>query len=193
MDNKIFCLETEWEKSIHDMKYDSQAKPLLEFLNHSNGVDYTYRQVATKADFDYYISHLMRPSYKNYNIIYLCFHGEEGVISFADSEKNGKKKSMGLVEFAQENKGIFEGKVVHIGSCSTFNVDEDEIKAFKRLTKASMVSGYQEDVAMTGSFIFEAWLLDALYNHPHFRAKRLLNLAQKEMSYFVETYRFIAY
>lgn len=193
MDNKIFCLETEWEQSVYDMKYDSQAKPLLEFLYNSNGIDYTFRQVATKADFDYYISHLMRASYKDYNIVYLCFHGNKGKIAFADSGKYGDKDSIGLLEFAKDNEGIFEGKVVHYGSCSTFKAGEDEIMEFKRLTRAAMVTGYQKDVEMTGSFIFEAWLLNALYNHPQFRAKRLLDLAQKEMSYFVEKYKFIAY
>lgn len=193
MDNKIFCLETEWDQSVYDMRYDSQAKPLLEFLNNSNGVDYTFRQVATKADFDYYISHLMRASYKNYRIVYLCFHGNKGKISFADSGKYGDKASIGLLEFAKENEGIFEGKVVHYGSCSTFKVGEDEIMAFKRLTRASMVTGYQKDVEMTGSFIFEAWLLNAIYTHPNYRAKRLLDLAQKEMPYFIDKYKFVAY
>ncbi len=32
MENKIFCLETEWEQSVYDLKYESQAKPMLEFL-----------------------------------------------------------------------------------------------------------------------------------------------------------------
>ena len=193
MDNKIFCLETEWDQSVYDMRYDSQAKPLLEFLNNSNGVDYTFRQVATKADFDYYISHLMRASYKNYRIVYLCFHGNKGKISFADSGKYGDKASIGLLEFAKENEGIFEGKVVHYGSCSTFKVGEDEIMAFKRLTRASMVTGYQKVVEMTGSFIFEALLLNAIYTHPNYRAKRLLDLAQKEMPYFIDKYKFVAY
>ena len=193
MDKKIFCLETEWEQSVYDMKYDSQAKPLLEFLNNSNGIDYTFRQVATKADFDYHISHLMRASYKDYNIVYLCFHGNKGKIAFADSGRYGDKDSIGLLEFAKDNEGIFEGKVVHYGSCSTFKVGEDEIMEFKRLTLASMVTGYQKDVEMTGSFIFEAWLLNALHNHPQFRAKRLLDLAQKEMPYFIDKYKFVAY
>lgn len=30
--SKIFCLETEWVKSVHDLKSDSYVKPLLEFL-----------------------------------------------------------------------------------------------------------------------------------------------------------------
>lgn len=193
MDNMIFCLETEWEQSIHDMKYESQARPLLEFLYNSNGIGHIFRQVATKEEFDYYISHLARASYKNYGIVYLCFHGNKGNIAFADNGKFGSEAKIELMDFAEENQGIFEGKVVHFGSCSTFKVNEEEIKSFKSLTKASMVSGYQKDVEMTGSFIFEAWLLNALYSHPNYRAKRLLDLAQKEMPYFIDKYKFVAY
>ena len=42
MVNKVFCLETEWEQSVYDLKYDSQAKPLLEFLSNSCGVDFSF-------------------------------------------------------------------------------------------------------------------------------------------------------
>ena len=64
--NKVFCLETEWEQSVYDLKYDSQAKPLLEFLSNSCGVDFSFRQVATLSDFKYYISHLKQASYKDF-------------------------------------------------------------------------------------------------------------------------------
>lgn len=193
MDNKIFCLETEWTQSVHDMKYESQAKPLLEFLNNSSGIGYTFRQIATKADFDYYINHLTRNSYKDYTIVYLCFHGNPGEIDFADQGNYGGEASIELLDFAQENRGIFEGKVVHLGSCSTFKTDEEQILKFKSLSKALMVTGYQKDVEMTESFIFEAWLLNSLYKHPDYRAKRLMDLANKEMKFFVDRYGFIAF
>ena len=193
MDNKIFCLETEWTQSVHDMKYESQAKPLLEFLNNSSGIGYTFRQIATKADFDYYINHLTRNSYKDYTIVYLCFHGNPGEIDFADQGHYGGEASIELQDFAQENRGIFEGKVVHLGSCSTFKTDEEQILKFKSLSKALMVTGYQKDVEMTESFIFEAWLLNSLYKHPDYRAKRLMDLANKEMKFFVDRYGFIAF
>lgn len=47
MDNKIFCLETEWEQSVYDLTHDTQAKPLLEFLKSSNNIDFIFRKVAT--------------------------------------------------------------------------------------------------------------------------------------------------
>ena len=52
MGNKIFCLETEWEQSVYDLKYESQAKPMLEFLKNSSGLDYYFRQVAEAFQHD---------------------------------------------------------------------------------------------------------------------------------------------
>jgi hypothetical protein len=193
MNNKIFCLETEWEQSVYDLKFESQAKPMLEFLKNSNGIDYSFRQVASKSDFDYYISHLKQASYKNFTIVYLCFHGLKGKIEFADSGKYGGERHIDLMDFAKVNQNIFEGKIVHFDSCNTLNMDEKKIDEFKKMTGASLVTGYKKSVDMTESFIFEAWLLNTLYKHNDYRAKRLQDLARKEMSYYVEKFKFVAY
>ena len=66
---KIFCLETEWNKSKHDLKYKSSAQSLLDFLENSKGIQYTFRNVATEMDFEYYIHHLYYDSYKLYDIV----------------------------------------------------------------------------------------------------------------------------
>ena len=71
--------------------------------------------LATESDFNYYIDHLQQPSYNAYDLIYLCFHGQKKCICFAD------KTDLALMAFAEkeENLGIFEGRNVHLGSCST--------------------------------------------------------------------------
>ena len=97
-----------------------------------------------------------------------------------------------MIDFANENEGIFRGKFVHFGSCRTFKMNDSEIKQFKRLTGAIMVSGYERSVEMTTSFIFEAWLLNTLYRYPNLRATSLMNRAQKEMPYFVDKFKFMA-
>jgi len=72
-------------------------------------------------------------------------------------------------------------------------MDENKIEEFKKMTGALLVTGYKRSVGMTESFIFEAWLLNTLYKHSDYRAKRLLDLARKEMDYFVEKFKFVAY
>lgn len=94
--------------------------------------------LATESDFNYYIDHLQQPSYSAYDLIYMCFHGQKKCICFAD------KTDLALMAFAEkeENLGIFEGKNVHFGSCSTLKMREEDIKTFKQLTKARMITGY---------------------------------------------------
>ena len=80
--------------------------------------------LATESDFNYYIDHLQQPSYNAYDLIYLCFHGQKKCICFAD------KTDLALMAFAEkeENLGIFEGRNVHFGSCSTLKMREEDIK-----------------------------------------------------------------
>ena len=110
--------------------------PLLDFLENTINIEYTFRQVATESDFNYYIDHLQQPSYSAYDLIYLCFHGQNKCICFAD------KTDLDLMAFAEkkENFGIFEGRNVHFGSCSTLKMREEDIKIFKQLTKARMIT-----------------------------------------------------
>ena len=69
--NRIFCLETEWDQTMHDLKKKSTVLPLLDFLENTINIEYTFRQVATESDFNYYIDHLQQPSYSAYDLIYL--------------------------------------------------------------------------------------------------------------------------
>ncbi len=187
--NRIFCLETEWDQTVHDLKSKSSALPLLDFLENTIKIEYTFRQVVTEFDFKYYIEHLQQPSYRIYDLIYLCFHGQKRSICFAD------KTDLDLMNFAakEENYGIFENKNVHFGSCSTMKMTHKDILTFKRLTKSRMVTGYTKDVDFTSSFIFETWLLNTIHTHKGYAAKRINDLAEKEMPYFTKVFGFKAF
>lgn len=184
---KIFCLETEWNQSKHCLKFKSSAQSLLEFLENASGISFTFRNVATEQDFIYYIKHLQYDSYKQYDIVYLCFHGYNSGISLA----NGN--SIDLIKFAQENRGIFEGKNVHFGCCSTLAMSENDIKLFKKETEARLVSGYAVDVEFVNSFVFELWLLNAMSEHPNYAGKRIFDYANNRMPYYTKKFKFVAY
>lgn len=187
--NRVFCLETEWVQTLHDLKKKSSVLPLLDFLENTVKIEYSFRQVATEADFKYYIDHLQQPSYCAYDFIYLCFHGQEKSICFADGT------NLDLIAFSekQEYSGIFEGRNVHFGSCSTLRMCEEEIKKFKQLTKARMVTGYTKDVDFMSSFIFEIWLMDAIHKNDGYAAKRINDIAEKEMPYLAKKFGFRAF
>ena len=193
--SKIFCLETEWIKTVHDLKTDSYVKPLLDFLYTTgiyNGIDaYTFRNVCCKEDFNYYMEHLRHKSYYDYNIVYLAFHGDEGGFVFPAT----KKRLYTLREFADEHEGIFKERPVnvHFGCCLTLNTNEEDIFYFKDKTGANMVTGYEKSVPFVESFIFEAWLMNAMAHHPDFRGVRMQTLANKEMAFYVDKLKFKAY
>lgn len=185
--NKIFCLETEWDQTVHDLKKKSTVLSLLDFLQNAQKIEYAFRQVATYIDFKYYISHLFQPSYNSFDNIYLCFHGGPQSIAFAN------KYIMDLLAFAERHNGIFEGRNVHFGSCSTLRMTTDEVLRFKHLTKARMITGYTRNVSFTPSFIFEAWLLTTINQRAGFAGKRIKNLAEKEMPFYCNLFGFEAY
>lgn len=187
--NRIFCLETEWDQTLHDLKKKSTVLPLLDFLENTIKIGYTFRQVATEHDFKYYIEHLQQQCYSAYDFIYLCFHGQKKCICFADGT------DLDLINFAEkeENSGIFEGRNIHFGSCSTLKMRGEDIHKFKQLTKARMITGYTKDVDLTSSFIFETWLMNAVHGNGEYAAKRINDLAEKEMPYFTKLFGFKAF
>ena len=185
---KIFCLETEWVQSVHCLKNRSSALSLLDFLQNSDKrISFLFRNVATKDDFRFYINHLYYEAYKSYDTVYLCFHGSESSIALASGDE------IDIMDFAKENQGIFEGKNVHFGCCSTLNIGEDKAKEFKRLTKARMITGYKKDVDFIESFVFELWFLNVIANHPEYAAIRIKDIADKKMGYYAKKFKFEAF
>lgn len=183
--SRIFCLETEWDKTVHDLKKESSVEHLLKYLRTTGpGRNFVFRQVATKSDFEYYLEHLMRASYDAYNIVYLCFHGSNGEIHFANNE------SITLHQLAKDYSGIFKDKKVHFGSCSTLNISKDAQEEFKKLTEAKLVTGYSAKVDFHASFLFELWLLHLMTSHGSLGPARLAQRVEKEMKYYADKLHF---
>ena len=184
---RIFCLETEWRQDIHDLKDKSTAHSILEFYESALNVPYVFRKVASLSDFDYYIRHLQYPSYNNYDVIYLCFHGTRGKIHFAD------KAEIKLSEFALEYKDIFADKTIIFDSCYSLNMSAEQVSEFKSLTGARIIAGYTKSVDSVRSFVFEIWLLSMLASHPEYGSKRLSAAAEKEMPAHTRSLGFVCY
>ena len=187
--NRIFCLETEWEQNVHDLKRKPTVLALLDFMENTRYIEvpYVFRQVATEHDFHYYIDHLENAAYDAYDIVYLCFHGRSGLIDFA----NGS--SYTLRRFEDEKPGIFKGRTVIFDCCSTLRLREEEAKAFKKATGARIVIGYGKTVDFVKSWVFEMWLLNALFEHGNYGPAKLFALAEKEMPEHVAKLDFRVY
>lgn len=184
--SSIFCLETEWDQTVHDMKKDSSVYHLLQYLG-SMDIEFVFRQVATKSDFEYYLSHLIRPSYERFDIIYLCFHGYPGAITFAN------KETMTLEDISKNYPGIFKNRKVHFGACNTLNVAVRSIEEFKRVSEAKLVTGYARTVDFHDSFLLELWFLHILATHKSVGPIKLSSKVEKEVKYFKERLKFMIY
>ena len=70
---------------------------------------------------------------------------------------------------------------------------EEEVLNFKAETKAQLVTGFKKSVSFMESFIFELWLLKKINRYPKYRAKRIMELAEKEMPHYTKKLGFVAY
>ena len=117
---KIFALEGEWERTPEDK---ASVIELLRFLKNTVDIDYFHRRAATQKEVFYYLSR--RKDFKKYDIIYLAFHGEKGLIA------PNQDLEITLEELVPHRK-FFERKILHISSCSTLKYSKDELKEKKK-------------------------------------------------------------
>lgn len=149
---KIFCLETEWNLSkTKKMRDKASMLPLLSFLEQSEGIEYIFRNVASRMDLKYYLSQLKYKTYKDFQIVYLAFHGSSKAIYIPSDPNN----PLSFSEFADISEGILQNKIVHFGSCRTLNTSEKTIQEFKDITGAKIVSGYTKSIDFVRSSILD--------------------------------------
>ncbi len=56
-----------------------------------------------------------------------------------------------------------------------------------------MISGYETDVDLVTSFVFELWLLNEMCEHPNYTGTKIYDLAQNRMPYYTKKFKFVAY
>ncbi len=150
----VFCLEGDWDS---DLRHHATVGPVLELLDRSGypKVPYIRRDVATRAEFDYYLKKWIQRRYVSYPILYLGFHGGPGILHLGD-----KRKGPVTLDWLEERlKGACKGRVVHFGACGTLGVHGNRIRSFLQRTKALAVCGYGKEVDWMLSAAFELILL----------------------------------
>ena len=68
----IYCLETDQWFGIKDK---TSIEPALSMLERYQKIPFQHRDVATESEFCYFLAKFLQPSYKNYPVLYLGFHG----------------------------------------------------------------------------------------------------------------------
>ena len=146
----IFCLEGQWTDDLRD---EGTVQPLLDTLRRLKIAEAIYRDVATRAELDYYVSKWRLKRYADYNIGYFAFHGSPGALHIGTTEV------ITLEELGELLAGRCEGRLIHFGACATLRVSEERLSRFKRATGAWAVSGFIRNVDWLRSAAFELGLL----------------------------------
>jgi len=177
----VFCLEGEWTSNLASR---STVRPLLELLEGQQIIKYIHRDVSTVEELRHLLDRWPQRQYKDYTLGYFAFHGTEGSLSIGRS-------SYTLDDIADAVRGRLAGKIVYFGSCSTIDVDEDDLRSFQRATKARAVCGFTEDVDWLESAAFEMLVIDSIASYSRIDAP--FKMLEKEHAGFVDRLGFAAY
>jgi hypothetical protein len=152
----IFCLEGDW---WNDLKRSASTESALRLLKDfpPRYAPYIHRDVATRAEFDYYVQKWLQVAHSNYPILYLAFHGTPGTIQFGDMRK--QENIISLDELEERLLGGCKGRIVYFSSCDTMGENGNRLRSFLRRTQALAVCGYRSDVDWLASVAFDLLFL----------------------------------
>lgn len=147
----IFCLEGDW---WNDLNHSASVKPVLELLCQvEKALCFIYRDVGTVAEFDHYLNKWSQQSRAKYPILYLAFHGNAEGLSIGDARRRDARVTLDAL--AEKLKGKCKGKLIHLGSCSTLDLDERHIQRFLQTTGATAIAGFRSDVEWLKASAFD--------------------------------------
>ena len=135
----VFCLETGnyWE----DLRRHSSVEPLLELIGqYHSQVPALHRDVATCAEFKYYVGRWLLRKYDQYPILYVASHGDETGIELADGSTLGLKDLRAILGRKARSR------LLHMGACRSLSASDEEMSDFLAATGLLAVSGYRGDV-----------------------------------------------
>ena len=99
-------------------------------------------------------------TYKDYQIVYLSFHGRSQSIDISSEPY----RPIDFSELADISKEVFQDRVIHFGSCRTLFTSDRIIKDFKAKSGAKLVSGYTKNVDFIRSSIMDIAYFSELGN-----------------------------
>jgi hypothetical protein len=156
----VFCIEGGWSRHLADR---SSVRPLLELLENQGCVTFIHRDAGTPGEFEFYLNKWVQRGYDRYALAYFAFHGDPGGLWIG-------RYWYTLEKLAELLRGRCAGLVLYFGSCSTLDIDDDELAWFRRVTKARAVCGYNADVDWLESAAFELLLIQAVTRYKRINA-----------------------
>ena len=155
----VFCLETDQWFQQKDI---SSIEPALELVERCLGTRYEHRDVATEAEFQFFLDRYFRKGYDNFPILYLGFHGwcaEGGDDAFLEI---GDGTQVPLERIEEWIDGRCGGRLVYFGACGVMATHGNRLNRFVRNTGAVAIAGYREEVDWLESAAFDTLALGRL-------------------------------
>ncbi|ESU26210.1 hypothetical protein FLJC2902T_26900 [Flavobacterium limnosediminis JC2902] len=143
--SKLFCLEG--VKDVDEFN-DSKILPSLEHLALQLGITSIYKTCDSIESFEESLNALLYEdrNYKDYEIIYLVFKGEENSIVLDDYYYS-------LEEIAEFFEGKLTDKILHFANTKVLDLSEEEAQYFLDVTGAKAISGYGKQVPILSSLL----------------------------------------
>lgn len=157
MRKKIFCLETEFDEK--NLKSTATAEGILRYMTDYENFEYIYKKAPTEDAMYFYLDKILKPKYSSFEIIYLPTHSEPGRISANKNEK------IDIQDFTKRYEGKFNGKIIHFGGCSLFNIDINELQGVKKRLCANIITGFTKDIYPIDAITFEMLLFSELQRY----------------------------
>lgn len=89
-------------------------------------------------------------------LVVVSGHGSPGNISLS------KRKSIPMLEFLFATRGAFKEKSLYLSTCSTFNVPDEELQLWKRLSGARLMLGYKADITRDAAALIDHEIITLL-------------------------------
>ena len=158
----IYCIEGDWWGKPGRQ---SSVEPMLELLSKWDHcpVPYIRRDVATRAEFDYYLKQCAQQRFSRYAILYFALHGTVGTVKVGDNRLSDSRIDVQVVADALEGK--CKRRLLHFGSCSTLAIHGNELRSILKRTGALCVSGFKRNVDWLESSAFEILLFGEINDH----------------------------
>ena len=155
----IFCLETDqW----YGQKNRASVEPALHLLERYEKTPFQHRDVATKAEFEYYLKKYLTKTFDTHPILYLGFHGWGPSKDEDAYVETGDGTHIPLETLEQWIDGGCRGRVIHFGACGVMKAKVDRLNSFVRNTNALAICGYRKEVDWLDSAAFDTLVLGRL-------------------------------
>ncbi|WP_030169927.1 MULTISPECIES: DUF6642 family protein [Actinomycetes] len=145
----VLCLEGEWNPEEPTSRMT--IEPALELLERTEYLKVFHRNVNTLGELYFHLDRWGTKDFKEYQFLYLGFHGESEVIYIGD-------EPLGLDQLGRRLEGQWAGKIVFLSSCGALDSPEHSLKSFCKRTGADAVVGYTAVVDFVEAAAFELLL-----------------------------------